>query len=208
MDELGALFTRMLVIGVAVAAPVGAMGILCIQRTVLHGWKFGVLTGLGIATADAIFAALAAFGITAISDFLVGFQTPLKFAGGLGLLWLAWRALHAHPASTMETATASPSRTFASAVGLTLTNPMTIIAFSAIFAGAGLVAQSTWQGAITVTAGVALGSFAWWVALTVAVAAVRHGLSKAVMLWINRASAAVLATFGIVAVFSGFAALV
>lgn len=207
MDELGALFLRMLVIGVAVAAPVGAMGILCIQRTVSHGWKSGVVTGLGIATADALFAALAAFGITAISDFLVSYQAPLRIVGGVGLLWLAWRALTAHPESMSDTEALSTPRTFASALGLTLTNPMTIIAFSAIFAGAGLVSQSTWQGAVTVTAGVALGSLAWWVALSVSVAAIRHGLSQSVMVWINRVSGAVLAAFGVVAAVSGLTTL-
>lgn len=203
MDELGALFVRMFVIGLAVAAPVGAMGILCIQRTISHGWKSGVVTGLGIATADALFAALAAFGITAISDLLVSYQAPLRIAGGVGLLWLAWRALSAHPESMSDAGTLSSSRMFASALGLTLTNPMTIIAFSAIFAGAGLVSQSTWQGAVTVTAGVALGSLTWWVVLSVIVGAIRHGLSPSVMVWINRVSGAVLAAFGVAALITG-----
>lgn len=207
MDELGTLFARMLVIGVAVAAPVGAMGVLCIQRTIAYGWKSGFLTGLGIAAADAMFAALAAFGITAISDVLVRFQVPLRIAGGLGLLWLAWRAFTAHPESTARVVTLSPTRTFGSALGLTLTNPMTIIAFSAIFAGAGLVSQSTWQGAITVTAGVALGSLVWWIALTVIVAGIRHALSASVMMWINRVSGAVLAGFGLAALISGLLTL-
>lgn len=207
MDELGALFVRMFVIGVAVAAPVGAMGILCIQRTISHGWKSGVVTGLGIAMADALFAALAAFGITAISDLLVSYQAPLRIAGGVGLLLLAWRALTAHPESMSNAETLSIPRTFVSALGLTLTNPMTIIAFSAIFAGAGLVSQSTWQGAVTVTAGVALGSLAWWVALSVSVATIRHGLSQSVMVWINRVSGAVLAAFGVVAAVSGLTTL-
>jgi len=209
MADLGGLFLRMLVIGVAVAAPVGAMGILCIQRTLAAGWRAGLVTGAGIATADAAFAALAAFGITAVSELLIGFQTPLRIAGGLGLLWLGWRALRQKTTKTDAQDPVPPrhGHLYSSAVGLTFTNPMTIMAFAAIFAGAGLVAQPGVASALTVTIGVAVGSLLWWLALVTGVWAVRHAVSPDVVLIINRISGGVLIAFGLLALIAGISTL-
>ena len=199
------LFARMLVIGVVVAAPVGAMGVLCIQRTLMHGWRAGLATGAGIATADAGYAALAAFGITAVSRWMVDYQAPLRIVGGLGLLWLGWRALRTPPAGEAAEAVDSPRLLplYSSAVGLTLTNPLTIMAFAAIFAGAGLVAQPGAGSALVVTLGVALGSLAWWIALTTAVWVVRHAVSDRAMVVVNRISGGVLLAFGVLALVAG-----
>ena len=203
------LFARMLVIGVVVAAPVGAMGVLCIQRTLAHGWRAGVATGGGIATADAGYAALAAFGVSAISRWMVDYQAPLRIAGGLGLIWLGWRAVRTPPAHEAAVAADSPRllTLYSSAVGLTLTNPMTIMAFAAIFAGAGLVAQAGTGSALIVTLGVALGSLAWWIALTTGVWAVRHAVSERAMVVVNRVSGGILVLFGVLALIAGIRAI-
>lgn len=208
MDELVGLFIRTVFIGLAVAAPVGAMAILCIQRTVADGWRSGMATGLGIATADAAFAAVAAFGLSAFSQWLVAAQAPLRIIGGIVLIWLGVRAILT-PART-ESEVISPSsgsRHYATAVGLTLTNPMTIIAFAGIFAGAGLVAQPGLVTAAVATLGVAIGSFAWWLALVSGVFALRHAVSPRIMVVINRASGVLLSAFGVLALFAGAAAL-
>jgi len=203
------LFARMLVIGVVVAAPVGAMGVLCIQRTLAHGWRAGLATGGGIATADAGYAALAAFGVSAISRWMVDYQAPLRIAGGLGLIWLGWRAVRTPPAHEAAAAADSPRllTLYSSAVGLTLTNPMTIMAFAAIFAGAGLVAQAGTGSALIVTLGVALGSLAWWIALTTGVWAVRHAVSERAMVVVNRVSGGILVLFGVLALIAGIRAI-
>jgi len=143
-----ALFARTFLIGIAVAAPVGAMGVLCIQRTLDGGQRAGLATGLGIATADAFYAGCAAFGVTTLAAALVAWQTPLRLVGGGALVCLGlWSALRAS-AETPVTHSADPVRNahgslYVSAVALTLTNPMTIIAFGAIFATAGLTAAPT-----------------------------------------------------------------
>lgn len=195
----------MVVIGIVVAAPVGAMGILLIQRVLAHGWSAGLATGAGIATADAGYAALAAFGVTVIAQFLVAFQSPLQILGGAALLWLGWRAMRSavatRPASTRDSRRVSVL--YGSAVGLTLTNPMTIMAFAAVFASAGLVAQAGVGSAAIVTAGVAVGSLTWWLALTTGVWVVRHAVSDRVMLWVNRVSGGLLMAFGLLAVIAG-----
>ncbi|MDA2986482.1 MAG: LysE family transporter [Candidatus Nanopelagicales bacterium] len=208
MSDLATLFVRMLIIGIAVAAPVGAMGVLLIQRTLTSGWRSGAATGLGIATADATYAAVAAFGITAISDLLVDYQTPLRLIGGVALLWLGWRAFRAPAPTAPSVAQVSHARNFSSAVGLTLTNPLTIMAFAAIFAGAGLVTQPGASAAVVSIAGVALGSLLWWTALILAVSLVRHALSPRAMHAVNRASGVVLAVFGVIAIIAGGMSLI
>lgn len=210
MGSQAELFARMLVIGIVVAAPVGAMGVLCIQRVLAHGWRAGMATGAGIATADAGYAALAAFGVTAVSQWMVAYQAQFRIVGGIGLLWLGWRAVRTPPAPAAAAAVGSPRLAvlYSSAVGLTLTNPMTIMAFAAIFAGAGLVAQAGTGSALVVTLGVALGSFGWWLALSTGVWAVRHAVSDRVMLVVNRISGGLLAVFGLAAVIAGVGVLV
>ena len=210
MTDALALFVRTFAIGIAVAAPVGAMGVLCIQRVLSHGWRAGAATGAGIATADAIYAGLAAFGLTALSQVLVSFQTPLRIAGGLVLVWLGWRAIAAPPAHEAAVAGSSSWRAgslYASAVALTLTNPMTVMAFAAVFASAGLVAEPTISSAGVATLGVALGSLSWWLALTSVVALMRHKVSDAGIRRVNVASGAVIVGFGLLAVGAGIAGL-
>src|SRR6478672_9271059 len=91
-------FTRGFVIGFTVAMAVGPMSVLTMRRTIAHGRLYGLVSGLGIATADASYGALAAFGLTAITAALVGARTALGLAGGVFLVWLAIRTLRARPA--------------------------------------------------------------------------------------------------------------
>ena len=210
MSDALALFARTFAIGIAVAAPVGAMGVLCIQRALSQGWRAGAATGVGIATADSVYAALAAFGLTTVSQLLVSFQTPLRIGGGLMLVWLGWRAIVAPPAHTAAI-TPGPQGTgslYASAFALTLTNPMTIMAFAAVFASAGLVAEPTLSSAGVATLGVALGSLSWWIALSTGVALMRHTISDGAIRWVNRGSGVVIAAFGLLAVGLGVAGLI
>ena len=206
MPPLAALFARTFVIGVAVAAPVGAMGVLCIQRTLERGWRAGTATGFGIATADGIYAGLTAFGVAAVSAVLVTWQAPLRIVGGVVLLWLAWRAISTAPARCAIAERSSETALgglYASAVGLTLTNPTTIMAFAAVFASAGLGAQPGPAAAAIATAGVASGSLTWWVALSSAIAVGRHAAGERTLMWVNRASGAVIGVFGIAAIATG-----
>lgn len=201
-------------IGIAVAAPVGAIGVLCIQRTLTRGWRGGMASGLGVATADGLYAAIAAFGVSALSSVLVTWQTPLRVVGGLALIALGLRAaftsrscLAEQPISSDKTAASKTLVTgatglYASAVGLTLTNPMTIMAFCAVFAGAGLAAQPGVASAAIATLGVASGSLAWWTILVSGVALVRHAIGPGLLAGVNLTSGIVVALFGVLAVAS------
>jgi threonine/homoserine/homoserine lactone efflux protein len=191
-------FTRGFLIGFTIAMAVGPMSLLTMRRTIAHGRLYGLVSGLGIATADASYGAIAAFGLTAVTATLVGARTPLGLIGGGFLIWLAIRTLRAHPAGVNAAAADDrpglPSA-YLSIYGLTMTNPTTILSFAAIFAGFGLAGSGLLDAAI-LTVGVFLGSSLWWVLLTTAVGLLRSRLTPAILVWINRASGAVLLGFG------------
>lgn len=208
------LFLRGLVIGAAVAAALGPIGLLVIRRTIDRGFALGMVSGLGVATADALYGAVAAFGLTAVTELLVGADRALGIAGGAVLVALAVRGLRAalRPAPT-EPARDADGRTgrrrgmpaaWASMVALTLANPATTLSFGALFAAIGAGTGGP-IGAALVTAGVFAGSTAWWVILVGAVAALRARLSARVVGALNVASAVVIGAFGVVAIALGLA---
>ncbi|MCC7049703.1 MAG: LysE family transporter [Alphaproteobacteria bacterium] len=198
------LFARGLLIGLAIAAPVGPIGVLCIRRSLAGGFALGFLTGMGAAAADGVYGAVAAFGLTAVSGFLIAQQKFLALGGGLALIWLGWRTARQRPATRAAAAGngASLAGAFASTFVLTLANPATILSFIAVFAGLGLGATPGTAGALAVVAGVFLGSAAWWLFLAGAMAALHRQAPQAAVVWINRVSGAVLAAFGIAALLS------
>ncbi|MGH7682576.1 MAG: LysE family translocator, partial [Candidatus Eiseniibacteriota bacterium] len=129
------LLLRGIVIGFSIAAPVGPIGVLCIRRTLADGRAAGLATGLGAASADAIYGCLAAFGLTALTSALVGAQTWVRLIGGAFLIYLGAKTLLAKPGDRPAQATASGLvSAYASTFLLTLTNPMTILSFVAVFA--------------------------------------------------------------------------
>lgn len=202
MDPL--LFLRALALGFSIAAPVGPIGALCIRRTLTQGRLTGLMTGLGAATADALYGAIAAFGLTAITTALVGISFWTRLIGGLFLIYLGVRTLLARPA---EGEAAPESRrgligAYASTVALTLTNPATIISFLGVFAGLGIGAGSGWAGALIIVAGVFAGSLAWWMLLTVVLGSVRHRLPPGLMRAVNIGSGLLIIGFGLAALIS------
>ena len=201
----GATFClRGFAIGFAIAAPVGPIGVLCIRRSMVDGAKAGLATGLGAATADAVYGAVAAFGVAAISGFLVGGQRWLQLMGGLFLCYLGFKAWRSRAAGTeAANGMGTLGAAYASAVALTLANPATILSFVAVFAGAGLAAAPGAAAAGALVIGVFLGSAAWWLVLSQAAGWLRTRVSPGWMTGINKVSGAVLAAFGLVAVLLG-----
>jgi threonine/homoserine/homoserine lactone efflux protein len=158
------LFFRGLVIGFSIAAPVGPIGVLCIRRTLADGQVSGLVSGLGAATADAFYGCVAGFGLTFISSLLIDQQMWLRLFGGLFLLYLGIKTLLSKPAE--KEANIKQSGLFSSYLStflLTITNPLTILSFAAIFAGLGLAtATGSYSAALILVLGVFLGSAAWW----------------------------------------------
>lgn len=207
--SLAALFARAVAIGFVVAAPVGAISLLCIQRTLARGRAAGYATGAGVATADGAYASIAAFGLTALTGALVSATPWVRLVGGLALVALGVRGMLARPrACAEERAGTALGAEYASALGLTLANPQTIITFAAVFAAGGLtVVGGGWAAPAVTTAGVACGSLAWWLVLVTAVGALRERVGERSLLWVNRVSGAAIAVLGVVAVWVGVAAI-
>lgn len=206
------LFLRGLVIGLSIAAPVGPIGILSIRRTLAEGWQMGLLTGLGAATADAVYGCIAGFGLTWASSFLTSQTVWLRLVGGLFLCYLGTKTWMARPAGQVEagqTVTASQLKgkgliaAYFSTVFLTLTNPMTILAFAAVFAGLGLASgANTYLSSIVLVAGVFTGSALWWLGLSSAVNLLRARFDTRRLQGLNRISGAILLVFGIISLSS------
>lgn len=192
-----ALFAQSLLIGLAIAAPVGPIGLLVIQRTLQRGAVVGLATGLGAAAADALYGAVGAFGVTSVIDALTGARVPLALGGGAFLLVLAWRIWSSKPADKAAQAGGGAGllSCFAGTFLLTLSNPATIFSFIAVFGtlGARLQVSSPW----TMIAGVLLGSALWWLLLSAAVGRLRSRFDARAQAVVNRASALLLAGFAL-----------
>ena len=195
-----------MILGFSIALPVGPIGILCIRRSLLEGWTAGLLTGLGAATADAIYGSIAALGLAGITRVLVGQRGWIQIVGGLFLCYLGLRILLAKADIRPGTETnAAGAQSYLSALILTLTNPMTILSFTAIFAGMGLGNIGATHGtARCLVTGVFLGSMVWWFLLSSLTSIANTRLNPSAMTWVNRCSGAVLTAFGMLAVFGRF----
>jgi threonine/homoserine/homoserine lactone efflux protein len=199
-------FYKGLIIGFSIAAPVGPIGILVIKRTLSAGMLVGFISGLGAATADAFYGSIAAFGLTFISTFLIHQQFWLRLIGGLFLCYLGIKTFLSQPADS----SGQPDRlgllnAYGSTFFLTITNPLTILSFAAIFAGLGLVeTNGNYFSAATTVFGVFLGSASWWILLSTGVSILRSRFTSTGLLWVNRISGLIILGFGFVTLFSLF----
>lgn len=200
---LPALFWTGLAVGFSIAAPVGPVGLMCIQRTLAGGRLNGLFTGLGAACADAFYGAVAGFGLTVISSFLMGQQVWLKLGGGLFLIWLGWKMAR-QPGLPGVRAGQGRSlwASFANTFFLALTSPATILLFMGTFAGLGLGRESRdHSSALALVLGVFLGSAAWWLFLSTATGFLRERITRHLGL-VNKLSGGTIAAFGLAALMS------
>lgn len=198
MSENFSLFLRAFIIGVSIAAPVGPIGVLCIRRTLSNGKLAGFLSGMGAASADMFYGAIAAFGLTIISNLLVENAFWLQMIGGGFLLYLGIKTFLEKP--SRQAAKAKQGGYFGmylSTFFLTITNPITIISFAAIFAGAFLGEKIRLP--LVMVAGVFAGSAFWWLTLSLGIGTMRSRINQNHMVWINRISGTIIILFGIFA---------
>jgi threonine/homoserine/homoserine lactone efflux protein len=195
---------RGLVIGFSIAAPVGPIGVLCIRRTLAEGRLYGIVSGLGAATADAVYGYIAVLGLTFISNILIDQQIWLRLVGGLFLCYLGIKTFLAKPAKRAALTKGNGLvGAYASTFFLTLTNTMTILSFAAIIAGLGLAATSeSFMSAGAVVLGVFIGSSLWWLILSGSVGIFRERIDSQGLWWINRISGATITGFGLFALSS------
>ncbi len=193
------LFWRGLWLGFSIAAPVGPIGLLCIQRTLNGGMLLGFVSGLGAACADAIYGAVAALGLASLASFLTSFSFWIQLFGSLFLLFLGVRIFLLAPAIPMSRRSVSGLlASYGSAFLLTLANPMTILSFLAVFAGIGLASTGTgFSGAGWTVAGVFLGSVCWWLFLSAVTGMLRKWVTANALLWVNRLAGLLLVGFAL-----------
>ena len=196
MKSFFGIFIQGIVLGFSIAAPVGPIGVLCIRRSLQNGFKSGLASGLGAASADAVYGTIAAAGLTLAADFLVKQQTWLSLIGGVFLLYLGVQTFRSHPSEMEGEAQASNSlfSDYLSTFLLTLSNPITIFSFIALFGGMSAGTGFAFSAFILV-AGVFSGSALWWLALSGGVSILRGQFTKEVMRWVNRIAGVVILVF-------------
>ena len=187
------LFSRGFLLGFSIAAIVGPIALLCLRRTLTSGFAIGFVSGLGAATADASYAAIASLGISALASALVEQRLWLRLVGGAFLLYLGVRALQAKPAGRAANAAASGLKlagAYSSTLALTLSNPMTIMSFAAMFAGIGASGHE-------LVLGVFIGSAVWWLVLAGTTSRLRTRITPTWLRAVNIGSGALIVGFGL-----------
>ncbi|MEM4835058.1 MAG: LysE family transporter [Ferroplasma sp.] len=195
------IFMQGLLIGFSIAAPVGPIGILCIQRTIRYGKITGITSGLGAATADAFYGAAAAFGLAVVSGVLLSDHIWIQMFGGIALCYFGLRTVRRPFVSYVSAVNKNHLKwNYLSTLALTLTNPMTILLFVAVFASIGFASSSdpVYTSAFII-AGVFSGSMLWWLALSTFISTIRTKLSNNVMEWIGRIAGMAIFGFGVTA---------
>jgi len=185
-------------LGLAIAMPVGPIALICIQQALTRGFGAGLAAGLGVALADTAYGAIAAFGLTAITNVLVNMQTPLRAAGLAAMIWLAWRIwrdadVPKHIAPGARAGLATTAQLFV----LTIANPMTILTFLALFVGAGVGMAESYEYSMVLTLGVFAGSLGWWIVVAGLTGILRNRINDQSVRWVNRASALMIAGLAI-----------
>ena len=202
--ESSTFLLRGILIGFSIAAPVGPIGVLCIRRTLAEGRATGFVSGLGAATADAIYGCIAGFGLTLVTRFLMDQQVWLRLFGGAFLCYLGLKTVLSRPAKQAASAKGSGlAGAYGSTFLLTLTNPMTILSFAAVFAGLGLAsAEGSYASAGILVLGVFAGSALWWLMLSGGVSLLQGKFNARGLEWVNRISGVIITGFGVVALLS------
>jgi threonine/homoserine/homoserine lactone efflux protein len=190
------LLLKGIAIGLTIAAPVGPVAVLCIRRTLLQGHPAGFASGFGAVTADVIFGAIAAFGVSQLSDVLFEHETALRLIGGVFLLALGLSTYRKPPPQAGRPLAGRIVKAYATAFLLTITNPITIFAFTAIYAGFGIVGHDmslpfSWS----LMTGVASGATLWWASLTLAAGFLRERVAMHQLSWLNKVSGGLILLF-------------
>lgn len=204
--EIGFLISGV-ILGFSIAAPVGPIGVLCMRRTLAEGRAAGLASGLGAATADAIYGCVAGFGLTFVSKILVSQHVWFRLVGGAFICYLGIRTFLSRPGGDTDRVNSGGLLgAYASTFLLTLTNPMTILAFAAIFAGSGIAsAGGDYRSAASLVLGVFAGSALWWLLLSSVVGLLRAKFNPHALRWVNRISGVIILGFGLFALLGAVA---
>jgi threonine/homoserine/homoserine lactone efflux protein len=192
-----------IILGLSVAAPIGPVSILCMRRTLSSGWRFGFVSGLGATTAVTIYGFIAAFGLTFMTNLLLGQNLLFRLIGGIFLIYLGVKIYFSKPSE--KGASAKGESLFGSYISiffLTITNPIAILTFAGMFAGLGLARDGVnYISSFQVVLGVSIGSAAWWLMLSIGVSLLQKRINTKVLTWVNRISGIIVIIFGLIALY-------
>lgn len=197
-------FIKGIILGFSIAAPVGPIGVLCIRRTLAQGMACGFVSGMGAATADAFYGLLAACGLSAATALFIDQQFYLHLIGGCFLLYLGYTTAKACPADAAANAQGDGLiGAYTSTLLLTLTNPMTILSFAAVFAGLGAgTSGEDSLSALLLVVGVFTGSLLWWLLLSTMVSTLRSRFDYRRLTIVNQLSGLIIILFGLASLWS------
>lgn len=193
------------VLGFFAAIPIGPVNLICIRRTLHFGTYYGFMSGLGAALGDCMFASITAFGFTALAQLIVGYSVALQLCGGIFLLAFGVRTFFAPPPPNFRERLNAPAqsvpphaRALVSTFMLTVSNPATLVAYTALMAGVGIFADGrpSFVSAALVVCGVFVGSSLWWLTLATVVGLLHARINDRVVRRINEISGLLIATFG------------
>ncbi|NPA68689.1 MAG: LysE family transporter [Chlorobi bacterium] len=197
-----------ILIGIFVSAPLGPIGVLCIQRTLNKGFKSGLVSGMGAAFADIVYAVIAGFGITYISDFLTEYQTYIRIIGGLFLILTGIRIITSNPAKQVRKLRVQGNnfyKDFITSFLLTVSNPVTVLAFGAFFAAFNMTNQTTGKISVTVMIiAVFSGSLLWWGSLISVVNLFKKRIKLRSLVKINRITGILIILFALFVILTVF----
>jgi len=194
-----------IIFGLIVTAPLGPLGILCIQRTINRGLLSGLITGIAAAFADIMYAIIAGFGVSVIANFLHENQLAIRIVGGIIVTFLGVRIYMSNPAKQFrrqKTQKRTYISDFISGFLITITNPIVVVFFGAAFAGIGLDKAESVKSVIITIIGVFTGAVGWWIGLTVLVNIYRDKINLRKLWWINKITGVFVAIFGLVIIVS------
>jgi len=203
---ISSIFFQGLFIGILVSIPMGPIGVLCVQRTLHQGKKTGFISGIGAASADSFFAAIAGFGLTFISNFFENNQFYIMLAGALVLIFFGLRLFFTNAISQVRKFRLKKNNYFTDFISvffLTLSNPITIIFFGLVFAGMGIVKNNPQSFSVLIS-GIFFGAITWWFLLSSVVNIFRKYFRLRIIFYINRFAGVLIVVFGLVAVFNAF----
>jgi threonine/homoserine/homoserine lactone efflux protein len=204
---VSSVLLRGFALGFAIAASPGPIFFLCLRRTLLRGRLYGLVSGLGVATADGLYAAVAAFGFAALASAVLSGRRPFALTGGAVLIALGLRILFERRQDHAKAPASTPSGlawAYLSTLGLTITNPATVISFAALAATLGLGSAAGPVRAAAFVVGVLVGSAAWWCLLAVAAYLLRARVTPAFVRAISTVSGLAIAALGMLAIYSAF----
>jgi threonine/homoserine/homoserine lactone efflux protein len=192
------LLSRGVLAGLAIAIPVGPVNILCISRTLTKGRVAGIISGLGAATADTFYGAIAGFSISLVINFLIREKFWIRLVGGALLVAIGLVYWFKRPKSLKEESEESSHSAYVTTLLLTLTNPTTVLSYLAVLAALRLGEARPWTLTLFLVLGIFVGSMIWWIVLAVVSGHFRDRVNDRSIVWMNRIAAVAIGGFGIV----------